>query len=95
MPIDEIQRLISLEALDLPGGVDVERIDVEPYVDSDGEDALRILIVLNDQTDLPLPKGWSPEVKDRIHQTLLRGGCHLFPYTHYALESELQEISDE
>lgn len=87
----EIESLLSIDSLPLPPGVDVKEIRVTPYVDWDGEDALYVLIVLADGTRIPLPKGWSPTTKLLIHDTLLQHGCKLYPYTHYALEGELEE----
>jgi hypothetical protein len=95
MTIDEIRSLLSLENLDLPSGVDVLRIEIDPYFNFEGEESLYVLVVLADGTEIPLPKGWSLQLRRTVHRLLNEHGCELYPYVHYALESELQETAEE
>ena len=95
LSLEQIREILSPESLRLSPGVAVVRIEVNPYVDWHGEDSLDVLIVLKDGTEIPLPKGWSLETRGRIHNAIQESGCELWPYTHYALESELLEAVEE
>lgn len=53
MPVDEKTReALDRQSLRLPASPPVSRVEVEEYTDSSGEPSLRILVVLDESTDL-------------------------------------------
>ncbi|MBX9791178.1 MAG: hypothetical protein K2Y37_19840 [Pirellulales bacterium] len=92
---------VTLEALDLsrlalPSEPRVVGIKVDEYVDSDGADALRVTVVLtNDTTDEQLSGENSWALKSAIRESLRAHGVQLFPYIFLATEAELASGSGE
>ncbi len=74
----------------------IQRLMVEEEIDMEGRDALRVTVVLPDDTrdeeftgDNLLALRWA------IHQALEAKGIKLFPYLFYATEQELAEEAEE
>ena len=77
----------------LPREPRVERIESEEYVNADGEDALKVTVVLsNDTTDEQLSGDNSLALKSAIYDSLQAAGISLFPYIFLATEAELEEL---
>lgn len=89
---EKINAALNLEELAprLPPSPPVSRVQWEDYVDSDGEDALRVLVVLPDEVDEFKFDGRSiTKLKTAIHESLQKHGIHKFPYIFLAKEADL------
>ncbi len=99
MAIDQkIQDILKLSELQskLPRDPKVVDIRVEDDVDTDGEDALRVTVILDEAVD---PEKFRGEdiisLKSAIRQQLRDQGVTLWPYIWLATQSELDEVDDE
>jgi hypothetical protein len=94
MPIaQKVREALSLEALrkrlPMPKELGAVSVEVEEYVDHDGEDALKVWIVLRDDVDEDkLPYDDVLKLKWGIRQRLRELGETRFPYTHLTKQSE-------
>ena len=97
MPVDQNTiDALSMENLPLPASPPVARLEAEDYTDSTGEPSLRILVVLEEGTDLSRVSGEDVgELKSVIRESLRSHGITVFPYIFLAKPSELQESDDE
>ena len=92
----DIREALDLKHLNLPPEPKVLAIEVEEYVDWTGDDALRVLVTIDEDTDVEKVPGESfLEMKEAIHDSLLSKGVELFPYISVAKPSELQDELDE
>lgn len=75
----------------LPGTPRVTAIEVEPYVDHTGEDALRVMVVLGPKTP-ERDRSWTrlAPIERLIRDRLLAAGINLFPYIRYVKRSEMK-----
>lgn len=97
MPVcaDAIQAL-DIATLPIPPAMKVLRMDVEEYTDWTGDPALRIDVLIDDDTDIKKITGAAiGEFKRAIHERLIRNGINLFPYVWLAKPSELAEEDEE
>ena len=97
MPIvEQAQAILDLKSLELPPAPRVLSIAVEPTVDTDGENALRVYVVTPDDTqESELRGGNVMQLKRAIHQRLIDEGIELFPYVFLRTESERREELEE
>jgi len=97
MAVDEkTMEALDLRTLDLPSSPPVSRIESQEYTDSTGEPSLRVLVVLNENTDLSLVSGEDVgELKAVIRQSLLDHGIVKFPYIFISTPEELVEQDEE
>jgi hypothetical protein len=80
----------------LPRNPKVVDIRVEDYVDSDGEDALRVTIVIDDDVDVGKVSGQEiTDLKSAVRRRIRELGVELWPYIQIAKPSELEEDDDE
>jgi hypothetical protein len=80
----------------LPQNPKVVDIRVEDYVDTDGEDALRVRVILDEEVDVEKLSGNDiTDLKMAIHDRLLEQGVELWPYVWLAKQSELDEHDEE
>ncbi len=87
---------LNLGNLPLPASLPVSRLEAEDYTDSTGEPSLRILVVLDEGTDLTKVSGDDVgELKSVIRESLRNHGITIFPYIFLAKPSELEDTSDE
>ena len=88
---DKINAALELERLILPPRPQVRRIVWQEYVDSIGDDALRVWVVLDDET-LPRDRTWKrlKPIEDAIRNSLLQIGEQRFPYIDYPTQAELR-----
>ena len=80
----------------LPPQPRVVEIRVEDYVDSDGEDALRVTIVIDEDVDVEKVSG--QDLSDLVNavRSRIRGlGVERWAYIGFAKPSELEEDDDE
>lgn len=80
----------------LPKNPQVVDIRVEEYVDTDGEDALRITAILDEKVNIEEFKGEDIiALKSAIRQRVREQGVELWPYIRLAKQSELDELEEE
>jgi hypothetical protein len=80
----------------LPRNPKVVDIRVEDYVDTDGEDALRVMVVIDEDVDVENIDGDDvTAVKRAIRDRIRDLGVELWPYIQFAKPSELEEEDDE
>jgi hypothetical protein len=91
MPVDAKTRAaLKLKNLKLPPKPRVLAIEAEDYVDWTGDDALRIWVVIDENTtDEEVQNGKAIiQLKRAIHDSLLAKGITLFPYMTLTKPSE-------
>jgi nitric oxide synthase oxygenase domain/subunit len=92
MPADlkKAKAALNLQKLKLPSRPRVRAIEVEDYVDWAGDEALRVYVVIDESTtDEELRNGRAIlDLKRAIHDSLLKKGITLFPYTIITKPSE-------
>jgi hypothetical protein len=80
----------------LPRDLKVVEIRVEDYVDTDGEDALRVWVILDESVEVEDLNGNDiTDLKMAIHDRLLQQGVELWPYIRFAKQSELDEDDED
>jgi hypothetical protein len=80
----------------LPRSLEIRDIRVEDYVDTDGEDALRIWVIIDEDVDVEKVHGDDiTALKRAIHDRVRELGVERWPYTHIAKQSEFDEEDDE
>lgn len=91
-----IDEALRLEDLNLPARPRVLRIFWQPYVDWQGEDSLKVWVILDDATDdSELTGEWSQILKSGIHDRLRERGITQFAYISVARESEYRELFED
>lgn len=69
----------------------VEGLEAFPYVDTIGNDALEIFVIISDATQDEEINGQSVmQIKSSIRQSLQKNGIFLFPYTHFSTRSHFE-----
>jgi hypothetical protein len=92
--IQKVQDAIKLSKLKskLPRNPKVVDVRVEDYVDTDGEDALRVWIILDESVEVEKINGDDiSAVKSTIRDRIRELGFELWPYMHMAKQSEFDE----
>ena len=80
----------------LPRNPKVVDIRVEDYVDTDGEDALRVWVIIDEDVDPEKVDGDDiTALKRTIHDRVRELGVERWPYIRFAKQSELDEDDDE
>lgn len=88
-------KLSDLERM-LPRSPRVVDIRVEEYVDSDGEDALRVYVIMDERVNpLKVDGDDVTDLKRTIHDRIRGLGIELWPYIHLVKQSELDEPDEE
>lgn len=72
----------------------IEKVLTEPATDSDGNDALRITLVLTPAAVQSLTGDNALDILVNIQQSLSREGEERFPIVEYATETELAETDE-
>ena len=96
--IQKVQDALKLSKMrsKLPRNPKVVDIRVEDYVDTDGEDALRVTVVIDEDVDVEKVSGDDvTDVKQRHPRRIRDLGVELWPYIQIAKPSELEEEDDE
>ena len=91
---DQISQIVTgaVEANTTPNSV--RRVMAEPAAAFDGEDAVRITIVLTPEAVKQLAAGDPVDVLVRIWNGLRKAGDDRFPILDYATEAELEAVGD-
>ena len=99
MPVDQkILDVLKLSKLKskLPKNPKVVDIRVEEYVDTSGQDALRIWVILDEGVDVEkLRPEDTMAVKNAIRDRVFELGVDLWPYVRMAKQSELDEDDED
>jgi hypothetical protein len=90
-----LNRVLDLRALNLPTRPKVDELHWERIVDSLGDDALEVWLILDDATGPEDLKGTRTPIQRAIHDALLNAGIDLFPYLRLATHAELAETAAE
>jgi hypothetical protein len=96
--IQKVQDALKLSDLKskLPRNPKVVDIRVEDYVDADGEDAMRVWIILDESVEVEKLKGDDIiAVKEAVRDRIRELGVELWPYIHMAKQSEFDEEDEE
>jgi hypothetical protein len=87
---DAIKEALDLSNLALPESLNVTRIEYEDFLDQDDEPSLRVLVVIDELTDIDRVDGNDVgRLKMAILVSLQQRGVELFPYIFIAKPSEL------
>jgi hypothetical protein len=92
--IQKVQDALKLAKVKskLPRNPKVVDIRVEDYVDSDGEDALRVTIVIDEDVDVENLSGQEiTDLKSTVRRRIRELGVERWPYIQIAKPSELEE----
>jgi hypothetical protein len=99
MPVDQrIRDSLKLSELKpkLPQNPRVVDIRVKDYVDTDGEDALRVTVILDERVNIERFKGEDiTALKTAIRQQIREQGVELWPYIRLAKQSEIDKLEEE
>ncbi len=88
-----IDKVLAPEALRRLPNSPVVDVRWHPYVDTMGEDALEVMVVLDDSlTDKDLKWERVAPVNRAIRDGLLAAGVRLFPYIRWARQTELDDL---
>ncbi len=86
---------LDRRALCLPDRPKVDEIRWERYVDSLGDDALRVWIILDDATRAEELHGARAPIRQAVRGALQGAGIDLFPYLRLVTHAELAEAVSE
>lgn len=96
VPAAQIDEALDLDDLDLPLKSRIVRVFWEPYVDWQGEDSLKVWVILDDATtDAEIVSDEMSQVKPKIRDRLRERGITEFVYIPFARESEYRELFEE
>jgi hypothetical protein len=98
MPVDtRVTDALRLDKLDLPPKPRVLAIEAEDYVDWSGDEALRVLVTIAEDTaDEELRNGPAIiQLKNAIRDSIRAKGITLFPYIRVGKPSEFLPGDDE
>ena len=80
----------------LPKNPRVVDIRVEEYVDTSGEDALRVTVILDEDVEVEKLRGEDIRAMTReIRKRVREQGIELWPYIQFAKQSELDAEDEE
>ena len=90
--VEKAQPLLDPTKLALPGRPRIDAIEVQDYIDTTGEGALLLQVILNeDTTDDDITGEAIIAIRRAIREQLLGSGIREFPYVVFAKRSELEE----
>lgn len=90
------QDILRTQRFEFPAGHPVLNIEVEDYTELTGEEALRVLVVIDEGADIEQVTGHETgEFKAAIRERLVENGINRFPYVFLAKPSELSESGEE
>jgi hypothetical protein len=99
MAVDQkIRNALKLSKLKakLPKDLRVVDVGVEDYVDTDGEDALRVTAILDESVEVEKIRAEdTTALRTLIQDQIREQGVELWPYIHFAKQIELDQLDDE
>lgn len=88
----DARRILTLEAVEKLSTIPVVGIEVEEEFGTDGEDALRVWIIIPDETPDEALKGQAVlDLKLGIRRLLIQNEIELFPYASFRTVAERKE----
>lgn len=94
--VEQAREALKLKDLKLPPAPKVVGLEVEEYVDWTGDDALRVMAILDEDADVEHVSGRDvSDLKLAIHDRLLEQGIQLFPYIILVKQSERVPAGDD
>jgi hypothetical protein len=90
-PKEAFRRLIQQALVSELGADNVVRVDWEPTTDSQGRDAVRILVVIQPGAIKKFRTGAVADALVKLHERLNEMGDDRTPIVHYATEAELAQ----
>jgi len=88
---EKVKLALDMSKLSLPDKPVVEAVEVFPYVDTVGKDALEIYVIISESTQLEEITGKAVmQIKRSIRENLQKNGIFLFPFTHFFTRSEFE-----
>ena len=91
--IERARVALDPKKLKLPARPPIEAIEVEEFVGWEGEEGLRVQVILGeDTTDDDLTGESGIEIDSSIRDALLAQGIEDFPYVFVAKRSELESL---
>jgi hypothetical protein len=97
MTVDQkIREALRIKELKRPRNPRVVDVRIEDYVDTSGEDALRVLVVLDEKVRVEKITGREViDLKMAIRDWIREQGVKLWPYIFLAKQSELDEDDED
>jgi cytidylate kinase len=97
MTVDQkIREALRIKELKLPRNPKVVDVRIEDYVDTSGEDALRVWVVLDEKVRVEKITGREViDLKMAIRDWIREQGIELWPYLHLVKQSELDEDDED
>jgi hypothetical protein len=88
---DDLARVLTPRKLRFPRTPRVVDVQYKPYVDSTGDEALRVTVVLADNTTEE-QRTWRriAPIEQAIFRALRRHGVELWPYVRFQTQSEMK-----
>jgi hypothetical protein len=88
----QIDQILDVRKLPLPAEPRVVDLKYETYVDSIGDDALRIWVILEDDTPSE-QRSWAKvaPIEEAIHEALLKEDVRLWPYVDFRTRIEFED----
>ena len=94
--VEAARKVLESARKSFPKAPRIQRLMVEDEIDMEGRDALRVTVVLPDDTrDDEITGGHTLELNWAIYQALRAKGINLFPFVFYATERELAEEAED
>ena len=91
-----VQQAIDLKQLMLPPDLRVLSIDADDYTDWSGDPALRLSVLIDENTDVEHLSGDTIHAfKRAVRESLRRHGIDRFAYFFFAKPSELADSSED
>ena len=86
---EHAKQILDLKELDLPESPKIVGIDVEEFLDHDGDDALRVYLYLDESTrDSELKGEAMIAIRMAVQKKLFESGFKEYPYTQISKWSE-------
>ena len=93
--VEQARIILDLKKLKLPEKPHVEALEVEDYWDAEGKDALRVEVIISEDTkDKDLTGEAVIDIKGAIRDSLRAQGIQEFAYIFFAKPSELESVDD-
>jgi len=94
--VENARQIINQIELPTDLGKRVSAREVREYYDWTGDEALHVTLILSEDTQSQERNGRSLiDVKSAVHDALIKAGIDLYPYIHFAKQSELNEVESE
>ena len=95
--LEALEQHLDIVAKEAGGEGVVDHVEVSEYQDWTGEDALKVVVILDESLPRERRASWKTlqPMERAIHQAVLDQGIDLFPYIRYIKASELAQIEED